>query len=328
MSTPDITQLPQDFLERVRLVVPQEKIESVLHSFCVRRPTTFRVNTLKSSRQEVIDLLSKLDFEIEAVSWYEDAFILKNPSKKELLETDIYKDGKIYVQSLSSMIPPLVLNPQPGENICDLTAAPGSKTTQMAAMMHNAGEIFANDKSRIRMYKLEANLKQQGVSNVKTAYFPGQMIWKRYPEHFDKTLVDVPCSLEGRISVLDEKTYSDWSTNKVKELVQVQRFLLRSAISATKVGGEIVYSTCTLSPEENEGVVDWILKKEKDALEVEEITLNIDGYGGIKQWGNKTYDPRVAKSLRIFPSEIMEGFYVVLLKKLKPTVPLDHLINR
>lgn len=312
--------LPPAFLDKVKEVVPAEKLNSVLGAFCVERPTTFRANTLKISSDKLADQLSVLNIPFERVDWYSDAFILQT-TKNVLMDTDLYNNGFLYIQSLSSMIPSLVMDPQANETVCDLTAAPGSKTTQMAAMMANTGSIVANDKSKVRLYKLQSNLAVQGVTNTQTTYLPGQVFWKNYPEYFDKTLVDVPCSLEGRINCLNPKTYKDWTPKKPKELSQIQKFLLRAGISTTKVGGTIVYSTCTLSPEENEGVLDWILEKEKGAVEMESIELLVpDKYPGVTQWGNKNYNPQVAKALRIFPSETMEGFFVAKLKKIKSNI--------
>lgn len=314
--------LPPDFLEKTILAFGQEKAHKIFVSFSHKNPSTFRANTLKISAERLLESLKELKIEVEQLPWYSDAFILKNVPQKVLTETDMYKQGYLYVQSLSSMIPPLVLSPQPGEKILDLTAAPGSKTTQIAALMQNSGEILANDKSRIRMYKLEANVRLQRATNVKFSYIPGEFLWKKYPEYFDKTLVDVPCSMEGRFFVDDPKTYQDWKWGKVKMLSEMQKWLLRSAISATKPGGTIVYSTCTINPEENEGVIDWILKKEKGHVELEKIDIpHLSTENGMTQFGNKKYDASVTHSLRIFPSDIMEGFFVAKLKKLASNLP-------
>ncbi|HSW89144.1 MAG TPA: RsmB/NOP family class I SAM-dependent RNA methyltransferase, partial [Candidatus Saccharimonadales bacterium] len=240
-----------------------------------------------------------------------------------LMETPLYKEGLLYIQSLSSMIPALVLNPHPKELVLDLAAAPGSKTTQMATMMRNTGILVANDISRARMYKLKANVANQSVTNTTFLNLPGQFIWKKYPEYFDRTLVDAPCSLEGRINCYDPKSYQDWSPKKVDLLSQKERFLLRSAISATKPGGIIVYSTCTLSPEENEEVIDWILKKEGDAIDIEPIEIKgLKSDEPIMQWRKQTFNPRIKNTLRIFPSSTMEGFFVAKIRKLKSTIQL------
>lgn len=313
-------QLPEKFLNRLsQLYTPKEK-EYVLQAFSHKNPPTFRANTLKISPQDLREELAKQNILVDTVPWYQDAFILTNQPQKVLTATQLYIDGYFYVQSLSSMLPPLILNPQPGEKILDITAAPGSKTTQMAVLMENTGEIIANDKSRVRLYKLEANLKQQGVTNTKITYMPAQTIWKKFPEYFDKTLVDVPCSMEGRFYTENPKSYADWSTNKIDFLQDIQKYILRSATSATKVGGEIVYSTCTLSPEENEAVIDWIIKKEQGAVIVEPVQLpNLEFAKPLTHWKQKTFDAQISNTARILPSARMEGFFIAKLKKIHST---------
>ncbi len=322
----DTQSLPQAFLEKLHLLFPETRdYDRVLASFSKRKPSTFRVNTLKTTQEALLSALAQLGIHVDTVSWNTIAFILKNVEQKVLTATDYYTQGELYVQSLSSMIPPLVLDPQKGDKVLDLCAAPGSKTTQMAAMMENTGEIIANDSSRIRNFRLKANLAVQGVTNTTIVMMPGEFLWKQSPQYFDKTLVDVPCSMEGRFYTEDPKSYADWSPKKVKELSQKQKFLIRSAVSATKVGGTIVYSTCTLSPEENEEVVDWILEKEQGCLEVEKVSIPslTDAMPGLTSFGKRNYNPDLVKTLRVSPSETMEGFYVAKLKKVKSTVIPD-----
>lgn len=284
------------------------------HCYFGVRPTTLRINRLKA---EALDL----GFTLESIPWYRDAFILRSGDLRSLTETLEYKEGKLYVQSLSSMMPPLILDPKPGDRVLDLAAAPGSKTTQMAAMMKNQGLIVANDTSHVRRYRLDANLKIQGVTIATIEKEDGRSLWKKYPEYFDKTLVDVPCSMEGRFNEGDAKTYKDWSVKKVKDLSHLQQWMLRSAISATKPGGVIVYSTCTLSPEENEEVIDWILKKEKGNITIESVTLPDFIFDPpVMQWGIKNYDQAIGQTARIHSTELMEGFYIAKIRKLKSTV--------
>ncbi|MEW5720950.1 MAG: RsmB/NOP family class I SAM-dependent RNA methyltransferase [Chloroflexota bacterium] len=310
--------LPPLFLARLPRLVPAEQLAAVTRAFA-RRPTTFRVNTLKTTRAAARSQLSALGFQLDDVPWYADAFVLRNKSKRELLETPLYANGEIYVQSLSSMLPPLILDPQPGDHICDLTAAPGSKTTQIAALMNNTGEIVANDRSKIRLSKLVANLKLQGVTNVRTRLSSGEDLWKRFPEYFDKVLVDAPCSLEGRFEAGNPKSFGDWSLRKVEFLSAIQCHLLRSAVTLTKPGGVIVYSTCTLSPEENERVIDWILNKEPGVVQVEPIHLAIENLQpGIPHWEREEFSPQVRATIRILPSEMLEGFFVAKLRKRQP----------
>lgn len=314
--------LPEDFTNRLKQLFSVKDIQLILDGLSVTRPTTLRVNTLKMSIKELENSFHKNSIEFNHIPWYPDAFIINNVRVKQLSELPEYKSGCFYIQSLSSMIPALVLDPQSNEMILDIAAAPGSKTTQLATMMGNTGKIIANDTSQIRIYKLIANLNIQGIHNTTTIKSAGETLWKSYPEYFDKTLVDVPCSMEGRINVHDPKSYTDWSLKKIKVLAEVQKWMLRSAISATKPGGTIVYSTCTLSPEENEGVIDWILKKEKDALVVEPISISsLEFDEPILSWNNKTYNSQIAHTIRILPNRLMEGFYIAKLRKIKSTIP-------
>jgi 16S rRNA (cytosine1407-C5)-methyltransferase len=316
-----VTGLPKDFIDRLAILVPKNKLSDVLASFTSRRPTTIRANTLKTT---VVNLHKKLvdqGAELTSVQWNALASIVNKLELRDLTNTESYKNGELYVQSLSSMVPPLVLAPRAGDKVLDIAAAPGSKTTQMAAMMENQGEIIANDTSHVRRYRLQANLDTQGVTIAKVGKVDGRSIWQEYPEYFDKTLVDVPCSMEGRFLGSDAKTYKDWSPKKVKILSNLQRWLLRSAISATKTGGIIVYSTCTLSPEENEGVIDWILQKEAGNIQMLPIDIdNLPIDPAVTRWGEKEYDPEVAKCARILPSAYMEGFFVAKIQKIASNI--------
>ena len=313
--------LPEKFRDRLSLFTTPEQQEAILASFCQKKPTTFRANTLKISADDLEQALEKFGIHSKRVDWYEDAFVLTEQPQKLLMETDLYKRGFLYLQSLSSMIPPLVLDPQPNESILDITAAPGSKTTQIAAMMDNTGEIIANDKSKVRLFKLRANLETLGIVNTKVLQLPGQFIWKKFPQYFEKVLVDVPCSMEGRFQCDNEKSYRDWSTAKIDFLQNQQKFLLRSAISSTQVGGTIVYSTCTLAPEENEEVIDWILKKTNHAVALEPIAIpNLPTQPGLTTWKKKVFDKSLANTVRIYPTEIMEGFFIAKLKKVASTL--------
>lgn len=308
------------FLERLKKLYSPSALPTILNALQTKPLPSFRTNTLKTTTVALKKSLTQQGFHLQAVPWYHDAFIVQNKSTRELTETDEYKQGFLYIQSLSSMIPSLALDPKPQEKILDLCAAPGSKTTHLAMLMQNNGEIIANDLSRQRLFKLKANLAANGVTNTTVTNIVGEKLWKRSPEYFDKTLVDVPCSMEGRICLTDPTTYKDWSLKKIKLLANKQKYLLRSAISATKVGGTIVYSTCTLAPEENEGVIDWILKKMPNAITIEHIHIsNLPLQPGVQHW-NKKFSPEVVHTARISPSQTMEGFFVAKLRKTQSTI--------
>ncbi len=289
-------QLPEAFLERLRIIVPPDALSGVLLAYTIQRPTTLRVNTLKASVQDIKKVFADAHIQYKQSDVSPISFIVQN-EKRELLDLAAYANGLFYIQSLSSQIPALKLDPQKNEKILDIAAAPGSKTTQIAALMENTGSIAANDNSRIRGYKLEANLKTQGVTNTEIVIGAGQSLWQAYPEQFDRALVDAPCSMEGTFTTTNPKTYEHWSPKEIKELVQRHKWLLRSAVSATKPGGTIVYSTCTLEPAENEHVVEWILSKEQGKVELAEPMTHI------------------------LPSDTMEGFFVAKLRKNASTIP-------
>ncbi len=265
--------LPLPLLDRWKVLYTKIELEQLGKALSTKPLPSFRTNTLKISSDALTKTLQEQGFKIEKVNWYADAFMLKNKSIRELTETETYKKGFVYIQNLSSMIPSLILDPQPGEKIFDIAAAPGSKATQLAALMDNTGELTANDLSFKRLFKLKENLMHMGVTNAKVLNLPGESFWKKLPEYFDRTLVDVPCSMEGRIRCDDPKTYQDWSTKKIKQLSKLQKYLLRSAVASTRVGGIIVYSTCTLAPEENEEVIEWVINKTPEALAVEKILM-------------------------------------------------------
>ena len=234
----------------------------------------------------------------------EDALVIKNVKEKQIQDLKMYEAGEIYLQSLSSMVPPLVLNPKPNEKVLDLTAAPGSKTTQMAAMMQNKGYILANELDALRCERLKYNVEKQGATIIEINNGRGEVIGKKYEGYFDKVLLDAPCSGEGRFLANDAKTYRNWSEKTVKELAKLQKKLLKSAYQALKHGGELVYSTCTLNREENEEILEWAIS-ELEGLRLKNINLDIKNtVKGISD--NK----EIEKAIKILPSKDNEGFFV------------------
>jgi len=317
------THLPELFLEKLRRIIPSNQWEKVLKTFATERPTTFRVNTLKTNGSSIREKLTSQGFKMENVLWAKDVFILRKGLQKDLEKTDPYQKGDIYIQGLSSMIPPLLLNPQPGELLLDLTAAPGSKTTQMACLMKGLGQIVACDNNPIRVEKLRANVDRQGATlvNVPDAS-DGGLFWKNHFEIFDRVLLDAPCSSEGRFQLDEPSTYGYWRKDTNRKMAKEQRRLFKSAFFSLKPGGTMVYSTCTFAPEENEMVLDWALETYGDALEVEKITLPLPSHTkGLSAWGDLKFKPSVVDSVRILPTPDVEGFFAARLKKTK-SVPV------
>lgn len=310
--------LKKNLFERLSLILPTNRLGAVLHAFSNRRPTTIRANTLKISGWELRKQLLEMGIKADTVFWNKDTFIIQNRKLREIEGMDLYKKGFFYVQSLSSMIPPLILAPGKNEIVLDIAAAPGSKTTQMAAIMGNTGELFANEPNAARLQKLEANLKRQGVTNTKLLSMDGGAVQSLFSDYFDKVLVDAPCSGEGRISLHYEASYQNWSYQSVRNYSSLQRRLLISALLTVKPGGKVVYSTCTLAPEENEENVSFILDKTEDQVITEPVILNSFQFSPpILRWEGIDYHKGVKNCARIIPSDSMEGFFVTVFKRLK-----------
>lgn len=307
--------LPAAFLERLRRIIPAEQWEPVCASFEVPKPTTFRANTLKGEPEALRAELEAAGFIVEPVAWCPSAFILRSRRLADLQETAAYREGRLYVQSLSSLLPVLVLDPQPGEQVLDLAAAPGSKTTQIACLMRGQGRLVANDANRVRFYKLQANVRQQGASNVELSRQYGERIGAAHPGAFNRVLVDAPCGTEGRFYTGRASSYNYWRPRKIHEMVVKQRRLLRAGWDALRPGGVLVYSTCTFAPEENEGVVNWLLREVPEVV-IELAALPVGGAApGLLTWERWVYDARVAQTRRVLPTPEREAFFVAKLRK-------------
>ena len=300
-------KLPQAFVENLYELFSPLTVDKSLSGMAGERYTTLRVNTLKYDIQSLMKYFKEKNIKFERVPWYQEVLIVKNVTEKEIQKLDIFEKGYIYLQSLSSMVPPLVLNPKPGEKVLDLTAAPGSKTTQMAAMMQNTGSILANELDKIRCERLQYNVTAQGASIVTVSNDYGERIGSKYSQAFDKVLLDTPCSGEGRFLATDPRTYRSWSEKKVSELVKMQKKLFKSAIEALKPNGTMVYSTCTLNLAENEQILEWAL--EQFNLKLLNIELELRE---IQQGQTES----TKQAIKILPSRNTEGFFVAkMLKK-------------
>ena len=324
MITTEITPLPTHlqgrFWERVVALYGAAQAERILKVWGQDRKTGLRINSLKAD-QSVIKELTDVGIKVTPSAISSFSFSLAASDKAKLVALPAWEQGQVYIQDLSSQLVTIILDPQPTDSILDLAAAPGSKTSHMAALMNNQGLILANDISPKRLSKLRNNLAQLGVTNVKSEVNRGETLWKKFPHVFDKVLVDVPCTMEGRINFAQPKTWIDWAEKESKILAKRQRWLLGSAISACAPGGLVVYSTCTLAPEENEAVVNWVLRHAKENIEVESLTeyahkmhAHATVVSGLTQWDDHEYSPQLSNSLRIIPSQAAEGFFVTALR--------------
>ncbi len=282
---------------------------------------SFRVNTLKISPEDLKKRLEEKKWQInQPFKDYPEIMVMESELQPgEFGRSLEHQLGYYYIQDIASMLPPLVLNPKPDETVLDLCASPGSKTTQITARMQNTGTIIANEISLHRIKILASNLERCGVTNAIITKKEGFALCNKLKQEgflFDKILVDAPCSGEGTI-ISNPKTLLMWNIKTVFNLSKMQKSLLSAAIEILKPGGEIVYSTCTHSPEEDEEILDFVLKKYPE-MKIEKINLPLKFTQGITNWKDKEYAKDLKYTCRIYPHEAnTEGFFLAKLKKIK-----------
>ncbi len=303
-------------LERLREILPAESLALIeprdAPSPSQTSTISLRLNPLRAPTWATLDQLRAMGLALTPVEWCELAFTTAS-TVRELQQLPQHAAGAFHIQSLSSMLPALALDAQPGESVLDLCAAPGGKTSQIAAMMKNTGRLVAIDSSRPRFYRLREVLRVLGAQ-AETLCAHGERWGRGHPMQFDRVLVDVPCSGEGRIHVGDSAALADWSLAKVRRLASLQKSLLHSAIDALRPGGKLVYSTCTFAPEENELVLQRSLDRYKDRLEIIPITHPLPtSCCALTSWNGDALHPSIANARRILPP--LEGFFVALIRK-------------
>lgn len=292
-------QIPQ-FLKDLLIEQYGEEISAKIENrYKVQRPVTLRANNLKTSLEKVKEKLDEAQIEYETISWYEKALIIKNVREEEVRKLEIYENGEIYLQSLSSMLPPIILEPKAGENILDMTAAPGGKTTEIAALTENKAYITACRKNKIRAERLKFNLQKQGVKSANIMVEDARKLSDYFS--FDKILLDAPCSGSGTENIFDK----NFSKELVERSVKFQEELLSKALKILKPGGEMVYSTCSILKQENEKVLERVLSKGN--AQIEPITVQ----------DIEVLPSKIAGTITVCPTENYEGFFVAKIKKLR-----------
>jgi 16S rRNA (cytosine1407-C5)-methyltransferase len=307
--------LPVEFTDRLRRLLPPERYEEILGTFHRPKSTTFRVNPIKSDAETLRKELEASGLHPETISGLPGAFRLPPEERRALTEHDAFYQGRLYIQNLSSMFAPLLLDPRPGERVLDLAAAPGGKTLMMAGMMENRGWISAVEPVKDRFHKLRRNIETSGAAIIHTYMKDGRGVGRAVPESFDRVLLDAPCSSEAKFSTLNPRSYAFWSLRKIKESQKLQKRLILSAWESLKPGGRLLYSTCSFAPEENEAVVDFLLARREDArlLPVDLPFENVTE--GVTRWEKKRYGETVRHTRRILPTGEMDGFFLALLEK-------------
>jgi NOL1/NOP2/sun family putative RNA methylase len=290
-------------LERYAKITDSEAFKKCSLSFLRK---SIRVNTLKISVSELVERMK--DWSFTPIPWCKEGFWVEHrEGRRDIGNTVEHVLGYIYVQEAASMIPPLALEPMPGEAVLDACAAPGSKSTQIAAMMQNKGIVVCNDVAVDRIAALGTNVQRCGVSNA-------VVVHASLKGSYDRILLDAPCSGTGTIRK-SPGTLRTWSLSAVHKLNNTQRELLSTCWKLLKPGGTLVYSTCSVEPEEDECMMSWFLQKNENA-EPAEIKLPIKHGPAVTEWDGQQLDVRVSKCLRIWPQDNdTEGFFVAKIVK-------------
>lgn len=312
----------EEFKIRMENLLGKQGAEEFFKISYTTTPSSIRCNTLKISVEDLKKRLEEKGWKLKQPFkeiGHDEIFVLENRLKPgELGKTKEHLLGYYYVQEISSMLPLLALDVKENETLLDLCASPGSKTTQAASMMKNTGLIIANEVSLGRIGILNSNLEKCGVMNSIVTRKEGgslcERLLKKSNLKFDKILVDAPCSGEGTLRK-SPKTFLMWNKKMILNISKIQKRLAASAIKLLKVGGEMIYSTCTLAPEEDEEVVDFLLKNFD--LQIESIKLPIKMRCGVCEWEGKQYNKEVSKACRLYPQDNnTDGFFLCKIKKL------------
>ena len=299
----EMEKLPDFLLTKLNKDYSQEEVIRILEGYKTKRILSFRVNTIKTTAEEIEQELIKNEIKYERVKWSKDAFIVLNKKENEIQEMDIYKNGKIYLQSLSSMLPPIVLNPMPKNDILDMAAAPGGKTTQIAALSNNEANITACEINKIRAERLRYNLDKQGASSVFIMLKDARNIDDFFS--FDQILLDSPCSGSGTININENNLNEYFTTELVERSKKLQIALIKKAIKILKSGKEMVYSTCSILKEENEDIIRKVLN---EGIEI--VPIEFDGKETLPQLSTT-----IKGTLCICPTKYYEGFFIAKLRK-------------
>ncbi len=278
-----------EFVDRLR----ELGLDTSLYENCPRKS----VHIMKNEEKIVNE------FNLEPVKWAEHCFWVDEPGEIQKKYYD-----SVFVQDAGSVVPVLALDVREENSVLDLCAAPGSKTLHL---VRKAQHVIASDSHKERIKRLNYNLKKFHITNCTVMQADGRNL-RLNPS--DRVMVDAPCSGEGMVGKI-HKVMKVWSLKRIKRLARIQRKLVLNGFSLLKSGGILVYSTCTFAPEENENVIDYLLRKQENA-DLEEISLNIQHAPGLTSWREKEYSPALRKTLRIYPFHNgTNGFFVARIRK-------------
>ncbi|MDD6301824.1 MAG: RsmB/NOP family class I SAM-dependent RNA methyltransferase [Bacillales bacterium] len=300
-----IKRMPQYLYDQIMEQYDHNVVDRIIKGYMEKRVTSLRVNNLKKNQIQIINELKEEGIKIDRVSFSDDVLIIKNANLKTLQSLKMYDEGSIYLQSLSSCLPPIILNPKKNVSILDMAAAPGGKTTELASLTNNESSILACEVNQIRCERLKYNVAKQGATSVEVRNIDSRKLEDGLS--FDYILLDAPCSGTGTIDLNDKQTYVSFSPRLVEKSSRTQLVLLKKALHLLKDGGTMVYSTCSILKQENE---DIILEALKEFPNVSIVPIMFKGMELLP-----TLPTKIKGALTVMPSILYEGFFICKLKK-------------
>lgn len=309
----EITKIPNFLVEMLENQYGKELTNLILQGYKVKRKTTLRVNTIKTTLEQVEEELRKIGIKFDTVPWNNNAIILLNANEDDVRKLKMYDNGEIYLQSLSSMLPPMILNPQIEENILDMAAAPGSKTTQLAAMTNNQCMITACEMNKVRSERLKYNLEKQGVTCSYVMLTDARKLDNFFV--FDKILLDAPCSGSGTLNENDEKIEKNFTMKLIQKSVETQIALLKKATCLLRPGKEMVYSTCSILENENEEVLKKVLKETNMEIVPIDLKRELINCCDENNYEFPLLPVKIPGTICVCPNELFEGFFIAKIKK-------------
>lgn len=302
------------FLSRVAAVygISEARAEEL---FSVERRASVRINQLTEREPaDIADDVRSRGFELEPIAWCPDAYFL-HAAKHELGATDLFQDGYVYIQNASSLVPVLALDPQPGEAILDVSAAPGGKAAHIASVVGGEAELWLNDAIKSRVARLREVVRAHRVEPAQITSFAAQYVDKFVERRFDRILLDAQCTGEGRVDLRRSSALQFWSTKRINEYSRLQQRMLMASFKLLEPGGVLVYSTCTIAPEENEAPVSHLLEHRPEAS-LEPIGVEVpEARPALREWGERRFHPALERAVRVDPTEFMEPFFVARIRK-------------
>ena len=298
--------VPAYLAQLLRAQYGEETAERIAQGYAAQRVVTLRANPLKTDAQTVRERLAAQDIETSPVPWYADAMIVRGAREDALTGLDLYERGEIYLQSLSSMIPPLLLGAKPGENVLDMAAAPGGKTTQIAALTGNQAMVTACEMNKIRAERLHYNVQRQGATRVTVMNIDSRNLDDLFS--FDRILLDAPCSGSGTVQLGSPRSKGQFSREFLSRTTKQQEALLGKALRLLRPGCEMIYSTCSVLTQENEEIVSRVLRKTGAQI----VPLELTAFDSVPR-----LPVSIPGTLCVAPDELHEGFFVAKIRRMK-----------